>query len=66
MLYPLLNLGTSFPAFSHSETVDSLLRNGSIRVRRARSEVEPSMLTHRRDTNGARQWTPSYRSGDII
>merc|ERR1712154_42209 len=61
MLYPLLNLGTSFPPFSHSETVDSLLRNGSIRVRRARSEVEPSILTYRRDTSGARQWTPSYR-----
>ena len=70
MLYPLLNLGASFPPGSHSETVDSLLMNGSIRVRRAISEVEPSLMRHRRDTcemsSGARQWTPSYRSGDII
>ena len=50
MLYPLLNLGASFPHGSHSETVDSLLMNGSIRVRRAISEVEPSLMRHRTDT----------------
>ena len=73
MLYPLLSLGTSFPLGSHSENMDSLLRNGAIRVTRARSEVEPSILRHRVETGEtgekacrARQWTPSYRSGDII
>ena len=70
MLYPLLSLGTSFPLGSHSENVDSLLRNGAIRVTRARSELEPSILRHRVETGEkacrARQWTPSYRSGDII
>merc|ERR1711874_208161 len=60
MLYPLLNLGASFPPGSHSETVDSLLMNGYIRVRRAISEVEPSLMRHRM-SSGARQWTPSYR-----
>ena len=64
MLYPLLNLGTSFPLGSHSENVDSLLRNGAIRVTRARSVVEPSVL--REMACRARQWTPTYRSGDII
>ena len=67
MLYPLLSLGTSFPLGSQSENLDSLLRNGSIRVRRARSEVEPSLLRQRqRVASRARQWTPSYRCGDII
>merc|ERR1711874_747390 len=49
MLYPLLSVATSFPLGSPSESMDSLLRNGSIRVRRAMSEVEPSLLRLRPD-----------------
>ena len=69
MLYPLLSVATSFPLGSPSESMDSLLRNGSIRVRRAMSEVEPSLLRPRADTaqmaGTAGQWTQSFRSGDI-
>merc|ERR1712241_626679 len=68
MLYPLLSLGTSFPLGSPSENMDSLLRNGAIRVTRAKSEVGPSILRHRKETGETgemacrtRQWTPSYR-----
>merc|ERR1711974_589196 len=59
MLYPLLSIGTSFPLGSPSENMDSLLMNGSIRVRRAVSEVGPSILGQR--AGRPRQWTPSYR-----
>ena len=53
MLYPLLSLGTSFPLGSPSENLDTLLRTGPIRVRRAVSEVaerRPSVLSKRSET----------------